>query len=209
MRFFYLLPFSENKALIEYVGLQHTNYDGIMKNYVEEILQIKDYKAEAVEGGAILLTDRRFKRRLGRNIMAIGTAGGMIKPSSGYAFTRILNDCDAIINSLLKYNHPFKVPGVNPFYYALDSFMLEAMSRFSGKMKTVFTGMFKYNPARRVFRFLDERTTPWEIIAMIIAMPAKHLFIWTVFTDQKKKNQIQNSSNPPSKDPAPGKFVKR
>jgi lycopene beta-cyclase len=188
MRFFYLLPFSEQQALVEYVGLQHTDYDVIMQNYVENILQLKDYEAEPLEGGAILLTDRRFKRRLGKHIMAIGSAGGMVKPSSGYAFTRILRDTDAIVNSLVEYNNPFKIPAVHPFYYVLDSLMLEAMNRFTGRMKTVFSGMFKYNPAQRVFRYLDERASVWEVILMVMTMPFKHLFIWVILTDEKKKD---------------------
>ncbi len=109
----------------------------------------------------------------------------MIKPSSGYAFTRILKDSEAIVESLVKYGHPFKIPPKNPFYYLMDSLMLEAMYRFTGKMKMIFTGMFKYNPAQRVFRFLDERTAPWEVALMILTIPCKHLFIWTVLTDEK------------------------
>lgn len=188
MRFFYVLPFSEQQALVEYVGLKHADYDAIMQTYVETILQLKDYEAEPLEGGAILLTDRRFKRRLGKHIMAIGSAGGMVKPSSGYAFTRILRDTDAIVNSLVEYNNPFKIPAVHTFYYVLDSLMLEAMNRFTGRMKTVFTGMFKYNPAQRVFRYLDERASVWEVVLMIMTMPFKRLFIWAILTDEKKKD---------------------
>jgi len=187
MRFFYVLPFSERQALIEYVGLEHTDYDSIMQQYVEETLQLKDYAVEPIEGGAIVLTDRRFKRKLGQHVMAIGSAGGMIKPSSGYAFTRILKDATAIVDSLVKHNHPFNVPGLNPFYYFLDSQMLEAMNRFRGNMKAIFTGMFKFNSAQRVFRFLDERTSVWEMVVLVASMPNKHLFVWTTITDQKQK----------------------
>jgi lycopene beta-cyclase len=190
MRFFYVLPFSEREALIEYVGLEHTDYDAIMETYVQNVLNIKNYAVKPIEGGAIMLTDRRFKRRQGRHIMTIGSAGGMIKPSSGYAFTRILKDTTAIVNSLVTHGHPFKVPGANLFYYFLDSQMLEAMNRFTGKMKAVFTGMFKYNSAQRVFRFLDERTSPWEMASMIVSLPFKHLFVWTVLTDEKEQELV-------------------
>jgi lycopene beta-cyclase len=189
MRFFYLLPFSPRSALLEYVGLRHTEYDGIMHSYVKDVLKIPDYKVETLEGGALVLSDRYFKRRRGRFVMSIGTAGGMVKPSSGYAFTRIQNDTEAIVASLLKYNHPFKVPRPKPFYYVLDSLMLEAMNRFTGKMKGVFTGMFKYNHARSVFRFLDERASFWEVTKMVVSIPSKHLFLWVVLTDEKKENK--------------------
>jgi lycopene beta-cyclase len=195
MRFFYVLPFSKREALVEYVCLRRTDYEPIMKQYVEEVLKIKDYTAKPIEGGGILLTDRRFKRKIGAHIMSIGSAGGMIKPSSGYAFTRILKDTDAIVASLVQYGHPFKVPKVKPFYYFLDSQMIEAMNRFSGKMKAVFTGMFKYNPADHVFRFLDERASLWELAAMIISLPYKYLFIWTVVTDEDEEKEQAKQQN--------------
>ncbi|MEI6044372.1 MAG: lycopene cyclase family protein [Chloroflexota bacterium] len=191
MRFFYVLPFSEREALIEYVGLKHLAYDTIMQDYVENILKLKNYTVKPIEGGAILLTDRRFERQASQHVLRIGSAGGMIKPSSGYAFTRILKDSKAIVNSLVNYGHPFKLPKVKPFYRFLDSQMIEAMNRFSGKMKVIFTAMFMHNPAQNIFRFLDETPTLWELIALIASLPFKQLFIWTVLTDEKKKPSSQ------------------
>lgn len=191
MRFFYVLPYSDHEALIEYVGLKHTDYDELMQNYVENTLKLKDYTVAPVEGGAIVLTDRKFKRRAGKHVLLIGSAGGLVKPSSGYAFTRILKDSQAIVKSLEKHGHPFHLPGINFFYRFLDSQMLEVMNRFTGKMKIIFTGLFKYNPATRIFRLLDESTSLVEIVALVFTMPFKQLFIWTVLTDQKRPSAIR------------------
>jgi lycopene beta-cyclase len=185
MRFFYVLPFSKREALVEYVGLKHVEFDHLMQNYVEGVLNLKNYRVSPLEGGVIVLTDHEFKRKAGKHILRIGSAGGMVKPSSGYAFTRILKDSDAIIDSLLNYGHPFHLPPVNFFYRFLDSQMLEVMSRFSSKMKKIFTAMFKYNPAPRIFRLLDETSSIREILALILTMRFKSLFIWTVVTDEK------------------------
>ena len=81
-----------------------------MRDYLETVLGIKEYRIVATEGGVNPLTDQPFPRRLGRRIMTIGIPGGRVKPSSGYAFWRIQQDSAAIVRSLLQVEHPFDVP---------------------------------------------------------------------------------------------------
>jgi lycopene beta-cyclase len=181
MRFFYLLPFSKTRALVEYVGLERVNFDKIGKDYIENKLGLKDYSLEDYENGVILLTDHRFERQDGQGIMKIGSAGGMVKPSSGYAFTRIMEDSAAIVESLLENNHPFEVPDVKDFYLFLDSQMLKMMYLQPGQLKKVFCGMFKYNPAKNIFRFLDERASVMSIARLVLTMPRKFDFMKNIF----------------------------
>ena len=61
VHFFYTLPFSKNKALIETTWLSKMNdnslkdYDKQIKNYIENHLNLKDYKINYKEEGAIPL----------------------------------------------------------------------------------------------------------------------------------------------------------
>jgi lycopene beta-cyclase len=43
-------------------------------------------------------------------VLAIGVNGGRIKPSTGYAFSRVQADSEAIVQSLLTHGHPFALP---------------------------------------------------------------------------------------------------
>jgi lycopene beta-cyclase len=171
MRFFYVLPFGERRALVEYVGQREENFEPVLKDYIERILKIKCYAVAAVEGGSNPLTDRPFPRKAGSHIMTIGTAGGRLKPTSGYAFTRIQKDSAAIVDSLLRHGHPFDVPSGSGLYTLCDALLLHIMQRRGGQIKPIFTAMFRNNPIQRVFRFLDEAATPGENLAMIASMP--------------------------------------
>jgi lycopene beta-cyclase len=104
--------------------------------------------------------------------MAIGTLGGMVKPSSGYAFTRIQADSAAIVRSLLHAGHPFDVPASPQFYRTCDALMLNVMACHGDQAKPIFTAMFKNNPIERILRFLDETTSPRENLAMMASLPA-------------------------------------
>jgi lycopene beta-cyclase len=171
MRFFYVLPFSERRALVEYVTLSRDDYDQALKTYLETALGIKDYRILGREAGISPLTDYPFPRRMGRHVMTIGTPAGRIKPSSGYAFTRIQKDSAAIVQSLLRASHPFDVPDDPGLYRLCDALMLEVMSRHGQDIKPIFSTMFKNNPIQRIFRFLDETTSAWENLLLIASMP--------------------------------------
>lgn len=175
-RFFYVLPFAERHALVEYVvctatGQSREEQERALGDYLEGVLGIKAFRILAKEGGASPLTDQPFPRRSGRRIMTIGTAGGRIKPSSGFAFWRIQQDSAAIVQSLLRVGHPFDVPPDSRRYRLYDSILLQVMYRHGERIKPIFTALFKKNPIQRVLRFLDETASPWEELLLMGSLP--------------------------------------
>ena len=180
MRFFYVLPFSERHALVEYVLLSQDEHDQALKDYLEGALGIKDYRILAVEGGVNPMTDQPFPRRVGRRIMTIGALGGRVKPTTGYAFWRIQQDSAAIVRSLLRAGHPFNVTPDSGYYRLCDSLMLQIMYRQGEQIKPIFTALFKHNPIGRVFHFLDETASPWENLSLIATLPPP-LFLQALF----------------------------
>ena len=93
VHFFYTLPYSKNKALIETTWLSKMNdnsqkdYDNQIKEYIEKNLKIKNYEITYKEEGAIPLFYPLYKRE--GNKLNIGTAGGMTRLSTGYTFLNI------------------------------------------------------------------------------------------------------------------------
>ncbi len=173
MRFFYVLPFSERRALVEYVTMGRDDYDAALTAYIENTLKIRDYRIVAKEGGISPMTDYVFPRRAGERIMNIGIRGGRIKPSTGYAFMRIQQDSQAIVRSLLTRGHPFDVPPDSRRYRLYDRLMLEIMQAHGDQIKPIFTTLFKNNPIARVLRFLDEQASPAENALLIASLPPK------------------------------------
>ena len=93
VHFFYTLPFSKNKALVETTWLSSMNdesqkdYDNQIKDYVENHLRLKDYKITYKEEGAIPLFYPSNEHE--KNKINIGTAGKMTRLSTGYTFLNI------------------------------------------------------------------------------------------------------------------------
>ena len=127
----------------------------------------------ATEGGVSPLTDYPFERRTSEHVMTIGTPGGRVKPSSGYAFTHIQNDSGAIVQSLIKTGQPFNIPADSRLYRLCDALLLDIMSQHGETLQAIFATMFKRNPIDRVFRFLDETASMRDIIALIASMPPR------------------------------------
>ncbi len=93
VHFFYTLPYSKDTALVETTWLSKINdnsqkdYDKQIKDYIENHLNLKDYKIIYKEEGAIPLfypVDKNEKNKIN-----IGTAGGMTRLSTGYTFLNI------------------------------------------------------------------------------------------------------------------------
>ncbi|MBI5031234.1 MAG: Lycopene cyclase [Chloroflexi bacterium] len=196
MRFFYVLPFSKRRALVEYVSLARDNYRDALSNYIERVLAIRDYKVVATEGGTNPMTDYAFSRRAGKHILNVGTRGGRIKPSTGYAFVRIQRDSAAIVRSLVEQGHPFNIPADSRRYRYFDTLMLDVMQRHGDQVKSIFAALFKNNPIERVLRLLDEEGSVVENAQLLASLPPK-LFLEAISA---------NSHSSPKFQRVPGKF---
>ena len=184
MRFIYILPFSARRALVEYTLfsadlLAEEEYDKGLKDYIESVLRIHSYEIMSVETGSIPMTDYPFQRRGGQRVINIGTKGGRVKPSTGYAFLRIQKDSDAILSSLLKNEPPIATTEERWDTRLNDSIMLQLMYRRGDIMKSIFTDLFKNNPIQRIFQFLDERGSIWSNLPVLLSLnPTPFLQAW-------------------------------
>jgi lycopene beta-cyclase len=178
MRFFYLLPFSENRGLVEYTLFSPTllsqdEYDGALREYIARVMGVQEYRIVETEQNMIPMTDYPFRRRVGQRILRTGTRGGRVKASSGFAFLRTQRDSAAIVNSLARHGHPFGVPKGPRYYRLLDSLFLQVMLRESEQSQAIYADLFGKNPIHRVFRFLDEEASPLEALRVIASLPAR------------------------------------
>ncbi|WP_437667573.1 lycopene cyclase family protein [Sorangium sp. So ce1182] len=123
------------------------------------------------EGGASLLTCAPFARRLGRRVLAIGLAGGRLKPSTGYAFTRILDDAARVVRSLETAGHPFAAARRGLPYRFFDAVFLRLIAAQPARIEPVLTALFTRNPVDRVLRFLDERASLADVLALVASLP--------------------------------------
>ena len=183
VHFFYTLPFSKNKALIETTWLSDLkdqnlmDYDLQLKNYIKHNLRIKNYKIKFTERGAIPLFYPPIKND-GR-VINIGSAGGMTRLSTGYTFLNIQEHSKYIIENIDKVEK-IKKYELNQKYRFLDNIFLKVLKRYPEKMPYIFYKMFKCSP-NTIIKFLSNKSNIFEDINIIGKMP-KLIFIRELFS---------------------------
>ena len=176
MRFVYTMPSNRREALVEYTLFSHdllspAEYDERLNRYIRNIIGLKKWEVLEEESCIIPMTDYPFERRPAPRILRIGTRGGRVKASTGYAFARMQRDAEAITASLAAHNHPFDLPVTPKRYGVFDSILLQVLYRYGHRAETVFTNLFLKNPTERIFRFLDEDDGRWENVKLMSTVP--------------------------------------
>lgn len=180
VRFFYVLPYNSRRALVEFTQFTHQPAGGkecqaALNSYLQRPfgLDPAGCSIELRESGCLPVSSQAFPRRRGRHILNIGLNGGRLKPSTGYAFTRIQRDSEAITASLERHGHPFDLPSDRWIFSLMDSIMLEVMERYPQEIPTIFGALFRNNPLERVLRFLDEDASLVEVGQIIASLPPR------------------------------------
>lgn len=144
-----------------------------------------DLVVEHVETGAIPMTDAPFPQRppappgLRRSrVVRLGTAGGAVRPSTGYAFTAMQRAARAVAGQLAAGvpGDRLEVPHPYPRRHAwMDALVLRALldgpRRGGLDGPEFFVRLFARNPPQRVLRFLDGLTGPGEELALMATSP--------------------------------------
>jgi lycopene beta-cyclase len=182
VHFFYTLPYTKTKALVETTWLSKMNdssqkdYDYQIKDYIENHLNLKNYKITYKEEGAIPLFYPTYKKM--KNKINIGTAGGMTRLSTGYTFLNIQEHSKYICQNIENISKTKKFE-INKKYQLLDDIFLRVLEKHPEKMPDIFFKMFKSSP-KTVIKFLSNKSNFFEDLSIIFKMP-KVTFIKALF----------------------------
>ncbi len=174
-RFFYVLPKDAHTALVEIAIFSNTIpessfYDPYLKDYIREYIGCKKYEIIEEELNAIPMTDFNFNPNPSSRIINIGTNGGSVKGSSGYAYKYIQKETDRIVTHItdnkLKQYKPLKNR-----YKFYDSIFLNAILTNKTSGEKVFSHLFKKLSPQLIFKFLDEEATFFDDLKVFTAPP--------------------------------------
>lgn len=171
--FAYLLPFSPREALAELVTLEPLDAEDALRRYLARVHGVTEVEVLDREAGASPMTEQPFDPFDGARVRRIGIPAGMLKPSTGYALTRILDDSAAIARAMAAGGSPMVRPPSRWMYRVLDGVFLELWSRWPAKMPGVFAALFARVPADVVLRFLDERASARDLARLIAWLPVQ------------------------------------
>ena len=176
-RFVYVMPFAPDRALVEFTVfgkqlLPDAAYDRHLRDYIARYLTTGNFRIEHEEYGIIPMTDQPLRQRDGR-IFCLGTAGGRVKTSTGYAFQRMQATNAALVQQMLRNGgspEGVRLPGAAHFRF-FDSILLNVLVNERLSAKAAFTDMFRKNEPAEVLRFLSESSSLLESVKLFTTVP--------------------------------------
>jgi len=175
-RFFYVLPLSDKKALIEFTVfskdlLKKDEYELELIKYIKS-LKIDKYKIIEDEFGVIPMTCYPFERKNTSKILNIGTAGGWTKPSSGYTFKFIEKNTTKLLSHIKK-NTQFSNFKIKTRHWIYDLIFLDVLYKKNYLGSNLFIKMFSKNPMEKIFMFLDNETSIIDELKITASFPKR------------------------------------
>jgi len=171
--FTYVLPFSPDKALVEFTLfnlnlLTDEQYEEMLNTYISQFLKINSFKISEVEKGVIPMSDYPFHIHHASEVTKIGTAGGWVRPSSGYSFKNADKYSQMMVNNIKNGSKINKGVARNRFR-KYDQVFLNVLKNHNSKGSEIFTKFYTNHPIQKLFRFLDEESSLMEDLQIILS----------------------------------------
>lgn len=179
-RFMYILPTSKKDALFEYTLFSKDllAYD-VYKSEIEKYLtqkNIVDYQIVEKEQGSIPMTCYKFWEQNSQNIIHIGTAGGWSKASTGFTFNNTTKKTTQLINHLKQAKPLPDFYKITKFWY-YDLLLLDILYQKNYLGAALFSQLFKKTSVQTIFKFLDEETSFYQDLTVMLKMPPKNFIL--------------------------------
>jgi len=190
LRFTYLLPMSPERALVETTvfGTQPRNAAALAARQlraVEKYCGGALYEVHRTESG-ILPMGWRTRRAMSKgSFVSAGIMHGGARPASGYAFQRIQRWASDAARTLRGGDVP-KPHQADPLpTRTMDRLLLKALRARPDLGPQLFTDLFWHADPARIIRFLSDKGTLADHLAMIGALPARP-FLGAVFSGRTR-----------------------
>lgn len=172
--FTYVLPITPDRALVEFTLFNDTmleidEYDIYLKKYIKEHLKLEEYDIEEVEVGQIPMSDYPFHKHHKKNVSLIGTAGGWVRPSSGYSFKNADRYSTKMVENIKAGKRPEKGIATSRFR-TYDSIFLNVLASRNDLGEEIFTRLYTKPGIHSVFRFLDEESKIPEDLKVMFSL---------------------------------------
>jgi len=182
VNFAYVLPYSAHHALIEITGFCSDDYtteffETVLTNYIQKKWNCT-FKIIKTEQASIPMTNFSFKRFTKEGAIAIGTAAGMVKPTTGYAFNRIYRDSQLLANHFYNQETPAEFRNTRFKFY--DRLLLHLLKYQPNKALQILMQLFLKVSYQHILRFLDEDSSLFQEALLFAKLPKKD-FIKQIF----------------------------
>ncbi len=193
--FLYVLPLNAHEALVEYTVfsselLPRHFYDEALSAYLDGVLSVGQYDIQEEEYGVIPMFEVAKPVRKGSRVIDIGTVGGAVKPTTGYAFLRIQAQSRLLARQLAA-GKDLALPASQVRFRFYDGLLLHLLRTRGHEAARIFDALFMRNPASRILRFLDEQSELHEEGLLFGTLP------WSLFLQALWEKHFVGATAPP------------
>ncbi len=191
IHFIYLLPFSDETALVESTIFSEqredkTFYRGAIERYLRKVYRLEAYQTVREEAGCIPMN---FLKPRDASLLAIGANGGCVRPSSGYAFASIQKQAKWISQQLASGHVPDKIKTPRRRIDSwLDRIFLSVLKAHPEVAPEIFLSMAKALTGDELAKFMSGLAHLPIYVKLINAMP-KRMFIKKILPAMHQKWQ--------------------
>ena len=184
--FFYLLPFSSQRALLEVTVFarepwQRASFHAEMQAFLHRRVSDGRYTILRSEHGILPMGQARTLPAVDASYVTAGLFAGGARASSGYAFQRIqrwANDCAAALGAGLP---PIPQRPDPVILRGMDRVFLRVLRRHPELAPKLFLALFQKVHIAALVRFMSDRATLADYTAIVTALPSG-LFLREIFS---------------------------
>jgi lycopene beta-cyclase len=179
--FIYVLPYSRNRALIEYTVFadrifSNNEFSSYIKPALLKYLKDADYKIIRTEYGKLPMGNQKMKKSNDPSYIYAGLYAGAARPSSGYAFQRIQRSSKECAQSFIKHQLLLAPKKDSWILASMDDLFLNVLKSNPKSSALLFFNFFSRCKTATVIRFLSDHANIMDYLSIIASMP-KLLFI--------------------------------
>lgn len=179
IQFTYILPMDPRRALVELTAFRRQpQIADLLPQLRELIVERFGHRAECLrsEQGTLPMMPIPFTATADPRIIRAGTAGGWIRPSTGYLFSACQRGAkdlaEQAISAAERNTYEWRKPRVRPADLdLLDRVFLRALRDDPARAPTWFLRMFDRTRPDSMVRFLSDEPTLADRLAVIAALP--------------------------------------
>ena len=198
VRFTYLLPMTPTRALVETTVFSTQPHSASalatsLAHAIEKRCHGAPYLLHRSESGVLPMGWRQRRKAPAEGVIRAGVMSGGARPATGYAFERIQRWAHATARAL-RSGRPAPAPREDPLpTRAMDRLLLHVLRARPALGPQLFVDLFSHAEPARIIRFLSDKGTLTDHLAMIAALPARP-FLRALMTHRRGRQTASDAA---------------
>lgn len=172
VNFLYVLPYAPDRALVEHTSFARGGPARHKRRKALAAYLGDGYEIVHEERGRLPMTTAPIPARRSERTNAIGIAGGALRPSSGYAFSRVQAHSIAIARAVAAGQPTPERAGLRR-RGALDNVFLHALATEPEAFPERFRALVERVPGTVFARFMTDQSSPRDEARVMAALPVR------------------------------------